>query len=93
MEIFTKLVILYLIIINITTFITYGADKRKAKKDKWRIQEKTLIFLAILGGSIGAFAGMKAFHHKTRHKKFTIGIPVIFFLQVVLILYLYLHFA
>lgn len=93
MDIFTKLVILYLIIINITTFITYGADKRKAKKDKWRIQEKTLIVLAILGGSIGAFAGMKAFHHKTRHKKFTIGIPVIFLLQVVLILYLYLRFA
>ena len=60
----------YLIITNIVTFLVYGLDKWKAKKSKWRIREAALLGLAVLGGSIGAWLGMKVWHHKTMHKKF-----------------------
>ena len=62
----------YLLAINVVTFIVYGIDKYKAKKAKWRIPETTLLLLAVLGGSIGAWMGMKVWHHKTMHKKFQI---------------------
>jgi len=65
----------------------YGLDKWKAKKNRFRIPEKVLIGAAVLGGSIGAFAGMRAFHHKTQKAKFFIGIPVIFILQAVITIY------
>lgn len=80
-----KYVIIYLLIINVITFLLYGLDKWRAKKDKWRVPEKTLLLMAAIGGSIGAFAGMKVFRHKTKHAKFVIGVPVIFILQVVLV--------
>ena len=73
---------IYLLAINFATFVVYGIDKRKAKKNRWRISERTLIVLAIVGGSIGAVFGMKVFHHKTKHKMFTIGIPAIIFMQL-----------
>ena len=72
---------IYLIGINILTFLIYGADKWKAKRDKWRIPEDTLIWLAIVGGSVGALLGMYLFRHKTKHRKFQIGIPVILLVQ------------
>ena len=72
---------IYLIGINILTFLIYGVDKWKAKRDKWRIPEDTLIWLAIVGGSVGALLGMYLFRHKTKHKKFLIGIPVILLVQ------------
>lgn len=72
---------IYLIGINILTFLIYGADKWKAKRDKWRIPEDTLIWLAIVGGSVGALLGMYLFRHKTKHRKFQIGIPVILLIQ------------
>ena len=72
---------IYLIGINILTFLIFGADKWKAKRDKWRIPEDTLIWLAIVGGSIGALLGMYLFRHKTKHRKFQIGIPVILLVQ------------
>ena len=75
---------LYLLIINLIAFAVYGIDKRRAVKDRWRVSEKTLFLLAILGGSIGAWAGMRVFHHKTKHWYFKFGIPAIFVLQVVL---------
>lgn len=78
---------IYLIGINVLTFLIYGADKWKARRDKWRIPEETLIWLALVGGSVGALLGMHLFRHKTKHKKFLIGIPVILLIQVVLILY------
>ena len=74
----------YLIGINILTFLFYGIDKWRAKRNKWRIPESTLIWLAIVGGSIGALLGMYLFRHKTKHKKFAIGLPVILVLQAVL---------
>ena len=72
----------YLVLINVITFIVYGIDKLKAKKGRWRIPESTLLLLAIIGGSIGAWYGMKVWHHKTLHKKFTYGIPLIMAVQL-----------
>ena len=78
----------YLIAINAITFITYGIDKWKARKNKWRIPESTLLLLAVFGGSIGAFLGMRVWRHKTMHKKFKYGTPSILVLQIGLLLYL-----
>ena len=78
----------YLLAINIATFFLYGIDKYKAKKGRWRISEATLLLMAVIGGSIGAWAGMRLWHHKTMHKKFKYGIPVIIILQVALAVYL-----
>ena len=78
----------YLLAINIATFFLYGIDKYKAKKGKWRISEATLLLIAVIGGSIGAWAGMRLWHHKTMHKKFKYGIPVIIILQVAIAVYL-----
>ena len=64
------------------TFLVYGIDKLKAKKGKWRISEATLLLLAIIGGSIGAWLGIKVWHHKTMHNKFKYGVPAIIVLQV-----------
>ena len=69
----------YILCINAVTFIIYGIDKYKAKKAKWRIPEVTLLMIAVMGGSIGAWLGMKVWHHKTMHKKFKYGVPVILF--------------
>ena len=78
----------YLPVINAVTFLLYGIDKYKAKKGKWRISEATLLMMAVIGGSIGAWTGMRLWHHKTMHKKFKYGIPIIIILQVVLAVYL-----
>ena len=78
----------YVLILNFVTMLVYGIDKFKATKGKWRIPESTLLLLAVLGGSIGAWLGMRVWRHKTQHKKFKYGIPVIFILQVALCLYL-----
>ncbi|MBR4109219.1 MAG: DUF1294 domain-containing protein [Oscillospiraceae bacterium] len=76
--------LIYLLIINALSFLLMLIDKQKAKKDRWRIPEKTLIAFALLGGSLGAIAGMKLFRHKTKHPKFSVGLPVILAVQVVL---------
>ena len=75
----------YLLIINMITFIIYGIDKYKSIKHKYRISENTLIILAILGGSLGAFLGMMTFHHKTKKKKFII-IPIILLIWVYILI-------
>ena len=62
------IILIYLVIINVVTFFMYGVDKWKARKSKWRIREAALLGLAVLGGSIGAWLGMKVWHHKTQHK-------------------------
>ena len=84
-----KAVIIYLTAINVITFIMFGADKARAAKGRWRISESALILAALLGGSTGALAGMRIFHHKTKHRKFTIGIPVILALQIILMVIYY----
>lgn len=83
--------LIYLIGINIIAFATYGIDKKKAKHHKWRIPESTLLFLAVIGGSIGAWLGMQKFHHKTRKKQFAIGIPFIFLLQAAMLFALFYY--
>ncbi len=79
--------ILYLIVINLIGFFIMLIDKRKAIKRQWRISEKALICISIIGGSIGMLAGMSTFRHKTKHKKFTIGIPLILVIQVIVLIY------
>ena len=78
----------YLIVINIVTFLVYGIDKVKAKRGYWRISEVTLLIFAVIGGSIGALLGMKVWHHKTMHKKFKYGLPLILLAQIALLAYL-----
>ena len=77
--------LIYLLAINVAVFITYGIDKWKAKKSLWRIRETALLALAVLGGSIGAWLGMRVWHHKTKHKKFKYGIPLILIAQIALL--------
>ena len=84
--------ICYLLAVNIATFLLYGIDKYKAKKNQWRISEATLLTMAAIGGSIGAWTGMRLWHHKTMHKKFKYGIPLIIILQVALAVYLLTNF-
>ena len=83
-----ELICYYIAGINILTFFVYGIDKWKAKNNKWRIAEATLLTLAVIGGSIGAWMGMRVWHHKTKHKKFIFGIPAIFIVQIALVSYL-----
>ena len=77
--------LVYLAAINVVAFFMYGIDKWKAKKSKWRISEATLLLMAVLGGSIGAWLGMKVWHHKTLHKKFRYGVPTIIIVQIAII--------
>ena len=81
-------IVYILICINVVTFIVYGIDKWKAKQGSWRISEATLLTLAIIGGSIGALLGMKVWHHKTMHKKFKYGLPLILLAQIALIYFI-----
>ncbi len=81
---FLKLLVTYLVLVNAAAFLLMLVDKLKAKKGAWRIPEATLMGAALLGGSIGAIAGMNLFRHKTRHLKFSIGLPIILALQIVL---------
>ena len=80
-----EIVIVYLVVINMATFLTYGIDKWMAKKSLWRIREASLLGLAVLGGSIGAWLGMKVWHHKTMHKKFKYGLPLILIVQIAIV--------
>ena len=89
---FHKILFIYFLSLNVLTFFTYGIDKWKAKKSKRRIREAALLGLAVLGGSIGAWLGMKVWHHKAMHKKFKYGIPAIIIVQFAMIGYiLFVH--
>lgn len=79
-----ELLLLYLLIINAAGFLLMLADKHKARKNRWRIPESTLMLTAALGGSVGSLIGMYTVRHKTKHPKFTVGIPLILALQIVL---------
>lgn len=78
------LLMIYLVIINLIAFLTFGADKRRARRDRRRVRESTLFLLAAIGGSAGALLGMYVFRHKTRHWYFCVGIPAILILQIAL---------
>ena len=88
-----KYFLLYLLLINALAFALMLADKQKARKNRWRIPERTLLLTALLGGSIGALAGMYAFHHKTRHLKFTLGVPAILAAQIFLGFWIFFRFG
>lgn len=81
-KIVEHILLAYLLLINIVAFVLYGVDKLKAKKSRRRISEATLLFVAIIGGSVGAWCGMKVWHHKTLHKKFRYGLPAILLLHL-----------
>lgn len=78
-----KTAIFYFLGVNVIAFIAFGVDKYKAQHNQWRISESTLLTLAAIGGSIGAYAGMRVWHHKTLHNKFRYGIPAIFIIQII----------
>lgn len=80
-------ILLYFIIINVIGFLAMAIDKWKAKNNAWRIPENTLFSITVLGGGIGTIAGMYVFRHKTKKSKFTIGMPVILVLEIVLVIY------
>jgi len=81
-----QLIVIYLVAVNVITFFFYGIDKWKARRSKWRIPEATILGLAVIGGSLGAWLGMRMWHHKTMHKKFQYGIPLILIVQIALVL-------
>ena len=80
-----KLFLIYLAVVNLAAFALMGVDKRRAKRGAWRIPERTLFLPAILGGSPGAILGMQVFRHKTRHRQFMIGMPLILLVQMVIV--------
>ena len=87
---FQLILVIYLVVINVVTFFLYGIDKWKAKRSKWRIREAKLLGLAVLGGSVGAWLGMKVWHHKTMHKKFKYGVLATIIIQLIIFAYLIL---
>ena len=80
-----RILVWYLAVINFITWIAYGLDKGRAKSGKWRIPERTLLLLALIGGSLGALAGMILFRHKTRKPKFFVSVPVMFVVHCVIV--------
>ena len=80
--------IIYITVVNVTAFLMYGMDKWNARKGLWRIPEKTLLGIAAVGGSVGAYTAMKIFRHKTKKPKFYIGVPCIFAIQIGILLYI-----
>ena len=84
-----KYFLIYLCLINLIGFFAMFIDKQKAKIDKWRIPEKTLFLLALIGGSLGTTLGMHVFHHKTKHWYFKFGMPLILIAELGLFLYFY----
>lgn len=87
-----ELLLLYLLIINAAGCLLMLADKIKAKRHRWRIPEATLMTVAALGGSVGCLIGMYAFRHKTKHPKFTVGVPLILAVQAILAVVLMARF-
>ncbi len=89
----THLLLYYLLAVNLLTFATYGIDKYKARHARWRVREASLLLLAALGGSIGALLGMHLFRHKTQHKKFRYGVPLILLAQAAVAVFCYYRYT
>lgn len=85
---FLHIALVYLAAVNVLTFCLFGIDKFKAQHDRWRLKEAMLIGLSLLGGSIGAWLGMKLWHHKTLHNRFRFGVPLIILAQIIGVLVL-----
>lgn len=87
---YNHIILLYLLVVNVVAFLAYWDDKRKAKRKMWRTPEATLLILAAIGGSVGAWVAMQLFRHKTNHPQFYIGVPLIFVVQIGVALWLWL---
>lgn len=87
-----KILVIYIIVINVIGFFIMGLDKEKAKKNHWRIKERTMFMTAFLGGAAGVISGMKIFHHKTKKPSFEFGIPILLILNIALFIYIYYGF-
>lgn len=85
-----EILIIYILLINLIAFVMYGRDKRKAKKDAWRIPEHRLLMVAWLGGAFGALLGMRCFRHKTQHWRFRIGVPLALIVWTALLVYVFI---
>lgn len=84
-------IMMYIVGINLFTIILMRIDKQKAEKRQFRIPERTFFLLSILGGAIGTYIGMKVFRHKTKHAKFTIGIPILILLNIAIFIYTFIN--
>ncbi len=87
------IVLAFIAVMSVVGFISMGADKRKAKKGKWRIPEATLFIIALLGGALGSVIGMQVFRHKTKHWYFAVFMPLILAAQIALVIFLFVKFA
>ena len=85
--IYCKILLIYLLLLNIGNFMLFGWDKQRARRGEWRSRESSFFLLALLGGALGGWLGMRVFHHKTRHLKFRWGFPLIILLQLCLVFY------
>ncbi len=92
-ETLLKIILIYLLVVNLVGFFMMGIDKNKAKKQAWRISEKALFLTSLIGGSLGTWAGMYAFRHKTKHWYFVVCMPLIFFAHIALAVYLMWKFG
>ncbi|WP_352398586.1 DUF1294 domain-containing protein [[Clostridium] aminophilum] len=87
-EFMTNVAMVYAAAVNIIAFLMFGMDKMRAKRNEWRIPESSLLTVALIGGSVGAWAGMRFFHHKTRKPRFTVSIPVMMLAQAALLVWM-----
>ena len=85
----TRILLIVLVAVNLFAFVLYGIDKLKARRGAWRIPEATLLLVAFLGGSLGAFLGMELFRHKTKHAKFKVLVPLFLVLHIALAVYIF----
>ena len=85
----SRIILTYFVIINLIGFVIMFIDKSRAIHKEWRISEKSLLLISLIGGSVGMFAGMHIFRHKTKHLKFTIGVPFIFIIQIITAVYIF----
>lgn len=83
-----KILMIYLVAVNIIGIAMMGIDKRKSRRHEWRISEKSIFIVAAIGGGLGVLLGMSVFHHKTKHLKFTLGIPVLILCNIAMLGYL-----
>ncbi len=88
MQLYTSYMWIYLLIINVVNFVLFGVDKKRARKREWRIPESALLFISLLGGALGGIIGMNFYKHKTKKMKFTIAMPIILILNIIIIQYL-----
>lgn len=84
-----RVILSVILIVNVLAFLLYGIDKWKAKRSRWRIPESALLGMAAVGGSVGAWLGMRVWRHKTQHKKFRYGVPAILVAQIVLLVWIF----